>query len=297
MNRRGISTIELVLVLALGGIVASGVASMLRRQQRFFSTLAMLVEARSSLRDATDILPGELRALTAGDGEVLAFSDSSLEIRSTVGIAIACDTVAGSTAINLSPLRRIGLPQLASYTTTPQPGDMALVFDERSPDSSTDDTWLALDVAAAAPVSNVCVASPLLSASDVNVPRLQLRFTASLAPSVRPGAFVRIVRRVRYRFYRSGTSEWYLGYSEWDGAGYGVVQPVSGPYAPYSRRGTSGLTLRYFDASGYSVTAQTDAPRIVRVDVVVRGASRQSLSGPSASVTDSQAVSVATRNR
>ena len=73
--------------------------------------------------------PAEIRALSPADGDVLAFSDSSLEIRATIGTAIACDTVSGGGAIDLAPVARPGTPPLSAFATTPQPGDVALVYD------------------------------------------------------------------------------------------------------------------------------------------------------------------------
>jgi hypothetical protein len=288
-----------MVALVLGGLVAAAVANVLRRQQRFFTSAAVLVEQRVSLRDATGILPGELRALAPVAADVMAFSDSALDIRATIGAAIACDTVAGGGAIDLAPVRPVGEPPLASFTMTPQAGDVALVYDARSPRDETDDVWLSLDVTDVTSRTTACAASPLLTPADAKTPRMQLRFAASVrvASSVRPGAYVRVLRRVRYRFYRASTGDWYLGYSEWDGTAFSVVQPVSGPFAPYSRRGASGLTLRYFDAQGAPLTPPDDASRIARIDIAVRGAVRESLAGPSVALSDSQAVSVAVRNR
>ena len=116
-----------------------------------------------------------------------------------------------------------------------------------------------------------------------------------LPPTIGPGAFVRVLRRVRYRLYRAGTGEWYLGYTEWDGTAFGVVQPVSGPFASYSQRaGASGLALRYLDDAGAQLTLAEDAGRIARVEVVARSLPGNGLSDRSS--TDSQSVTVRPRN-
>jgi hypothetical protein len=108
---------------------------------------------------------------------------------------------------------------------------------------------------------------------------------------------VRVLRRVRYRFYRSTDAQWFLGYSEWGGTAFGSVQPVSGPYAAYSRRGASGLRLRYFDAASSELVEPEDAARIARVEIVVRGAASMGMSGVARTFTDSQAITVNVRNR
>jgi type II secretory pathway pseudopilin PulG len=296
MKRAGVSTIELLIVMVIGGVVASTVGGVLRRQQRFFTNASSLVEQRVSLRDATGILAGELRALSPGGGDILAFSDSALEMRATIGTAIACDTVAGGGAIELVPAAGPSSRPLSAYTTSPQAGDVALVFDAAASDASAAG-WTTLEVASASPRTDVCATSRLIDPAS-GAARLELRFASSarLPSTVRPGAFVRVLRRVRYRFYRTSASQWFLGYAEWDGIGFGGVQPVSGPYAPYSRGGGSGLSLRYFDRAGAPVTAPADAGRIARIQISVRGPAGGSLSGSTRVVTDSQAITVRVRN-
>jgi hypothetical protein len=291
----GFTTVELMVALVLGGIVMAAVGTVLRRQQRFYANAAALVEQRVSLRDVTGILPGELRALAPGGGDVLAFSDSALELRATIGTAIACDTVPGGSGLALAAAsgRRASL---SWFTTAPQAGDIALVYDGGASDRADDDSWISRSVAAVASNPSVCVGSPF-TPSDAGAPPLLVRFAiGGVPPSVRPGAFVRILRRVRYRFYRAGTGDWYLGYSEWSGAGFTVVQPVSGPFAAYSSRGASGVALRYFDEGGVELVYPGDAARIARVGIVARGVARGTLAG-TRPVTDSQAVGIRVRNR
>jgi len=298
-GHRAFTTVELMVGLVVGGIVAAGVATVLRRQQRFFTNASMMVEQRFSLRDATGILPGEVRALAPGSGDVLAFSDSSLDMRATIGAGIVCDTLAGAAGVALAPSPSNGRAVLSSLTTTPQAGDIALVFDARVPERAVDDAWIAFDVASVAWSTVACSRSPLTDPPGPGALRMVLRFppSAVVPQTVTSGAFVRVLRRVRYRFYRAGTGEWYLGYAEWDGVGFGIVQPVSGPFASYSRRQGSGLELRYFDDAGTQLFAPGDAARIARVDVVVRGAAREALNGSRAQLTDSQSVTVRVRNR
>jgi len=295
MSSVGFTTVELMVALVLGGIVMAAIGTVLRRQQRFYANAAALVEQRVSLRDVTGILPGELRALSPAGGDVLAFSDSAVELRATIGTAIACDTVpgGGGLALAAASARRASL---SSFTTAPQAGDIALVYDGGATDRADDDSWISLNVGAVAPSPAVCVGSPF-TPSDAGGPPLLVRFASGgVPPSVGPGAFVRLLRRVRYRFYRAGTGDWYLGYSEWSGTAFTVVQPVSGPFAAYSYPGASGVALRYFDESGVDLVNPGDAAKIARVGIVARGVARGSLAG-GRPVTDSQAVGVRVRNR
>ena len=291
-KRFGWTTIELMIVVTIGSVLSAGVLTVLRRQQRFFATATGLIEQRVSLRDATAILPSELRMLAPGD--VIAFSDTSLDVRVTIGTSVVCDTLAGSVAL-VAPGAGTD-PQLTTFATTPQPGDLALLYDTGSATSEQDDGWVPFEIAGLAPNASACAVTPFVDRSNLTIP-LQLRFAGGvLPPTVSPGTFVRILRRVRYRFYRAGTGDWYLGYAEWSGSAFGVVQPVSGPFAAYSR-GAGGLTLRYLDASGAQVVAGDDPRLIARVGITVRGATREALSSPRVRLVDSQSITVHLRNR
>lgn len=301
--RFGFTLVELLVVLVIGAAIAAAVSQVLRRQQRFYANAASLVEQRVHLRDAAGIIPGELRALAPGAGDVLAFSDSSLDIYATVGVAIACDTLPAGTGLDLAPARLASGTVLSAFSTAPQPGDVALVSDIAAVAVAADTgaaasaAWVPAEIATAAPVVGACASSPVLDPiADAVAPRLRLQFAVGvrLPSTVRPGAFVRVVRRIRYRFYRAGSGEWYLGYAEWSGTAFGIVQPVSGPFASYAR---GGFSLRYFDDAGEELYAGADATRIARITIVVRGAASEGLAGIARAAGDSQSVAVRVRNR
>ena len=297
--RRGFTTVELIVVVVIAGVLSAAIATLLRRQQRFYTRAARMVEHRVSLRDATSILPAELRALSPGGGDVLAASDSSLEIRATIGAGVACNVAPDGSSVTVAPVAALRGTALAAFGTSPQPGDIALVFDAGVPDDSLDDRWTVREVASTDAVESSCLA-PLDAIELAGLPALRLGFGvgSSLAASVRPGAFVHVVRRVRYRLYRAATGDWYLGYAEWDGAGYAVVQPVSGPFAAYSRSAaTTGLLLRYLDANGVEVTPGADVRQITRVEVVARSVLSGGLSTDAAELRDAQDITVRVRNR
>jgi hypothetical protein len=299
MRRRGVTTIELVVVLAVAGVLSAAIGTLLRRQQRFYTRAASIVEHRASLRDATAILPAELRALSPAGGDVLAFSDSSLEIRATIGAGIVCSVGADGSSIDIAPATPALAGTLAAFSTTPQSGDVALVYDPRLPDDPDDDRWAARSVSSVAAIADACATSPLITADRAALPRLRLRLVAgSSIPATANGAFAHVLRRVRYRLYRSSTADWYLGYSEWDGTAYTVVQPVSGPFAAYSRQSaTTGLSFRYFDVDGGEVLSIGDVSRITRVEVAARAARAGGLSTDAEPLRDAQDITVRLRNR
>lgn len=296
----GFTLVEVLIALIVGGSVAAALVGVLRRQQRFYVDAGSLVAQRVALRDATGIIPGELRSLAPRAGDVIAFSDSSLEIHATIGAAIACDTVAGGESIHVAPGASSGTPAiLAAFTTTPEQGDVALIFDAGAEATETDDRWSALQIADVSSGSGLCDASPFADGIPPARVSVRLRFASAerVSATVQPGAFVRVLRRVRYRFYRAGTGEWFLGYAEWNGTGFEPVQPVSGPFAPYDARGPSGLRFRYFDRDDAELTAGADPSRIARVEVTARGATGSGLSRSGAIPPESQTVTIRLRNQ
>jgi len=300
LRRHGFTLVELLIVLVVGGTVAAAATRRLQRQQRFYTSAGSLVMQRASLRDATGIIPGDIRALSAVDGDIIAFSDSSIEMRATIGSAIACDTVAGGAALHLAPDQvSDATPSVfASFATMPDGGDIALVYDSGTDDAS-DDQWVSATIDRVSSGTDLCAASPfapIVRPGSASV-RLDLVAGDRLPPTVRPGAFVRVVRRVRYRFYRASTAEWFLGYSTWNGTTLGAVQPVSGPYAPYRPDSRSGFALRFFDGAGGRVTSEMDPRSIVRIEISARGDARAGLSGGGAAPPDSQTVTIRLRNR
>ena len=299
MTRHGFTLVELLIVLIVGGMVATAATRLLQRQQRFYTSAGSLVMQRVSLRDATGIIPGEIRALSAADGDVIAFSDSSLEIRATIGSAIACDTASGGAALHLAPdqLSDATPAVLASFVTMPDRGDVALVYDGGADDPS-DDRWLSATIDGVSSGVDLCAGSPFAALVRPGTGSVRLQFSAGdeLAATVRPGAFVRVVRRVRYRFYRASTAEWFIGYSTWNGTTLGAVQPVSGPFAPYRDDGRSGFALRFFDSAGARLTSEMDPRRIARIEISVRGGAKEAMSGGGSSPPDSQTVTIRLRN-
>ena len=226
------------------------------------------------------MLPAEMRALSPAAGDVMAFSDSALEIRATIGAAVACDTVAGGEAIDLAPVRAAARDPLAAYGTTPQPGDIALVFDGGLADRSTsDDAWRRCRSAAVASahqrVRRITVAGRHRDAARARL-RLRSRSARACPPSLRPGAFVHVASprplpALPRRHVRLVPGLLGMGRRRVQRC----VQPVSGPFAPYSRRaGSSGLAAALPRRHGAAPSRlRPTRARIARVEVVARAES------------------------
>ncbi len=99
---------------------------------------------------------------------------------------------------------------------------------------------------------------------------LTATLVSARASAIQVGAVVCILRPVRYSLYEAASGRWYLGFEEQQRGAWSTVEPVSGPYVASTGGAGSGLQFAYFDTLGVSTT---DASRLGRVDVALRGAS------------------------
>jgi hypothetical protein len=132
----------------------------------------------------------------------------------------------------------------------------------------------------------------------------QLTIESATKTIVRKGAPVRFIRRARYSIYKSSDGLWYLGYRRCNASGppsCAAIQPLSGPYRAYGKKGTaSGLSFRYFDSGGAELPTGSSGLSLARVDIVLRGESarRVAMAGDAQSTfKDSIIVPVSPRNR
>lgn len=301
--RRGFTLAELLIVVVLLGLVGSAITTLVVRQQRFYRGANEIIDTRSQLRQAASIIPTELRGLSSIGGDIQALGPQLLQFRAPLGTSIVCQKLLAN-QVALPPATLASGTVLTSFLGTPAAGDVVYVYDDGASDGGSDDSWVPLTISAVAEVTTACLpATGFTAAGDATQPRYQVTFTSAVPANVRVGAPMRFTRPVRYSLYQASDRLWYLGYEQFAAGAWTGVQPVSGPYlagdaaAPADR----GLEFRYFDEGGAAITAIADAARVARVDVVVRGQTRQpvQLSGaaPTAAFRDSLNVTIAIRNR
>jgi hypothetical protein len=256
-----VSLVELVVTMALLGVVLAFIARTLIGQQRLYqATHAREMLDRAS-RQAVLILAGELEPVFAQGGDLTAgqATDSAVEFQSLVGAAIACDVQ--GLGVRLPAATDTGAPALATYVTTPAVGDRVLAFDAESDPEQWRERVIVGFRAGGAPCA-------WAGAHD----GYTLTLDSSLA--VAPLTAVRVTRRTRYSLYRGGDGQWYLGMRDWNSGTlrFNTIQPVSGPYLPYNRRASaSGVSFTYVDSSDRPLaTPVAIAAAVRRVDVTVR---------------------------
>jgi type II secretory pathway pseudopilin PulG len=300
--RSGVSLAEIIVVLALIGVLGSAIGLTLIRQQRFYRGTSELLQARESVRDAMELLSTDIRGTSVAD-TVRLVADTSIELFANIGSSIVCQTIGGN---------GVGLPAassrrgnaLTAFLTQPDTGDVAVFLGDSIEGASEWERHRIIGFGARS-LGVTCPGDSIFSRepADAGAKGFFLELSAPLSSHVRVGAPVRFIRRGRYSFYRASDGRWYLGYRRCNAVGAsacGVIQPLSGPYRDYSAdpRNT-GLLFEYFDESGNRLTPDASALTLARFEITARAESRQRIvvEGRVRVPRDSAMVAIAIRNR
>lgn len=288
LSRRGVTLLELVVSLALLGIVCAGVYRVLVSSQRTYFAQTQRLDLQQTLRAAAMLLPAELRELDASDGDIAAMTSTSLTIRAPRQLGFLCAPPEFGprgvvlTAATLTIREDLFFGSRGFNSTT----DSIFVFYEGEPRTSTDDGWLRGRLTADP--------APMACADGTPGRRLfaQLVFGVHQHASsehVPNGAPVRGYEPVTYSMYRAADGRWYLGLQSrlWGSA----PQPLVGPL-----RGAAGVMFEYFDTRGAATAA---AAEVAEIRIAVRVESAQPVRqgrGPPTYLTDSLVTRVSLRN-
>lgn len=297
-NRGGFSLAEIMVALVLLGIVCGGIMTVIMRQQTFYRSATDVIDTRQQIRQATTVIPVDLRGVSSVGGDIIAMSDSALDVRSNIGSGILCSH--NATQITIPPENLANGKAFTSFLTKPQVNDVAIIFNDSTP-GNQDDTWQIVSITGIDSTLAGCAAFTSGSV-DATKYRYVYNVTPNLSSLIVDGAPVRFARRAKYATYQSPSDNlWWLGYRECrgDGSGCAAIQPVSGPYRPYVPNDTvnSGISFVYRDVAN----AVTNVPtNVARIELFVHGQTQApvSLGGGTAAVyKDYQKVTIAIRNR
>ena len=307
LKRRSIKAFTLVEVVLAATVASAAAAFMigtLARQQKFYSSASASLDSHAQLRDAADVLTTDIRSAAVSLLGLPVMRDSAIETFSTIATSVMC-TAPSAVSATFPPIRLTSGTTLTSMLALPDTGDIALVYTYPAgiPDSGS---WETLRIAAfnTRSVSAGCPAATGFT-EDADAagggPAYSVTFASSPTRSLIPGLPVHFVRRARYSLYKSSDNRWYLGYRRCSSSGgCAAIQPVSGPYDPYSSTGASGLAFKYFDQAGTPLGPTAISNNVARVDITIRGRSARNanLAGDAvASYRDSIVTSVSPRNR
>jgi hypothetical protein len=132
--------------------------------------------------------------------------------------------------------------------------------------------------------------------------RVTLSSAALPLASLATPTFAYFARPARFSFYRSGTGEWFLGWTEWNvaTASWNVIQPVAGPYVPYSATGSSGMRFDFRDSLWRALAPQSSPAGVAEIGITARTLTRAPVHMPGLPWTrhaDSLRIGAALRNR
>jgi prepilin-type N-terminal cleavage/methylation domain-containing protein len=299
-RRKGITLIEVIVVLVLIGVVGGAIGITLVRQQRFYRGTTELLQSREGVRDAMELLSTEIRGMAVAD-TVRLLADSAIEFFANVGSSVVCQRL-GATSLGLPGVAAGRGNALTALTTTPDTGDIAAFHNDSI------DAWERHRISGFGPRSLAVTCPPsseLGGNADVTSGSIGFLLLLATPPSARisVGAPVRFLRRGRYSLYHASDGDWYLGYRRCNAVGAstcGAIQPLSGPYRGYSSDpGRTGLGFEYFDRSGKALAPDESPLDIARIDITARAESRHRINveGRVSIPSDSATISIALRNQ
>lgn len=262
MGRRGTTLVELVVSLALFGLVAALILAALVNHQRAARSARASATEEAAVREAVAVASRALRGAAAQDVLASVSGDSALEFMAPVGAGQGCANGNRLVAAAPSPVHTASL---ASYQAAPREGDRVLVLDGRA------HGWAALETR----IVRIEDGGPPCAVAGV----APVRQVTLVVDSVLPAglAVFTLSRRTRFTLYRGGDGDWQLGMREWNPRlnRLDAVQPVAGPLARrHPDRVRSGLVFVFRDSVGRLLALPLDSGAVASVEIVARSASR-----------------------
>ncbi len=315
--------IEIMVSLVLLGIVSGVIMRVIMRQQRFYQGVNQIMTQRSQLRQATAVLPVDLRSLSSIGDDIIVATDSSMEFMVNVGTGAVCEVVDNKNQVAMPPDTLASGQDITSWYGTAEPdptGDdiaySVYIYNDSVTLGNEDDYWkqynlidihhdAARCLTKYAEITDVGKQRPILEVTDPTGASDPVT-GGPLSQYINVGAPVRIARRVKYSLYKEADGKWYLGFARYlkSTMNYEAPSPVSGPYDPYGT--ASGVGFRYYDVDGSEIASGANAAnreKIARVDLIVRARTSANVraagiqGGADQQYRDSLAVSVMLRNR
>lgn len=208
-RRTGAGLAELVVSLALAGVVMATASRSVVQQLRLHRERDAQAQADAIVREVSEVLRAEIGH---ADAAVRVLGDTAIELASQRIAASACEQSAA----------RLVVPSNAAWWSAPHAGDSVALLDTLARSE-----WHAAIVATGTQRATAACPSggTRLTLSDLppaTVPSIQVP--------------VRVWRILRYMVYRASDNTWWLG-ERACAPGCGSAQPIAGPLLPPSQRG------------------------------------------------------------
>lgn len=262
--RSGFTLVELLMVVLLSAIVMGSIYQMIIVQQRSDMNQRAVIETQQNERAALAVITGDLKEISAADGDITAADSLSLTFRALTKAGFSCAKSGSDDWLDVAVM---GQPFVA--------GDTVYVFEENDPATGNDDSWLRLDVSSVA-------ASTIAACGNVNplgaTSWQRLTFSGSVLANVDAGTLVRGYTPMRHRIADSGEFGQLLRRSATAPSWTAVETPIIEKLATIAE---GGLRFRYFDAAGSAMdygTLSSNLNRIMRVQVKIAAKSEREVS-------------------
>lgn len=273
--RSGMTLVELLVALVLFSCFGAIALAQIATTGRSLSALADRAGSQSALWHGRDVIATELRSVAPGSGDLLSVSDSSVRYRGFVASGVVCLTP-DTLALELLPDSLASGARPATGMTSVNPGDALLLFDEGVARGSADDRWLSYAVTQVSATAAACRLSPYLD-PVLDVGRIGYRVEVAgpvpIPRTVSAGAAVRILRPARLALYRASTTDWYLGWADWNSSlgAWNGIQPVAGGYRPYAAHPwPGGVELGVRDSANAVLPTPGGVPSAARLELTLR---------------------------
>ena len=250
LNRKGFTLVELMMALLLFSKAATAIVETFSLHQRTVGAQAERIALQQNLRAGLAVLPAELRALNAAEGDIVKMSATSITIRALRQLAVLCQVpVLGGASVTLT------VRQTPFYGTQfDHTRDGIYVFYDGDESLRSDDAWVSGRLTSA-PVNTAKCSDGKPAYSFTT--SLSLGALPAVTGRIQSGAPVWGYRQTTYGVFQQEDGRWYVGMKDSSAA----LTPVVGPLV-----GSNGLRFTYYDANGL-VTA--DSSRVARIGVAI----------------------------
>ena len=262
LRNRGFTLVEMVVVLALMGIVMGALYQSIVATQRTTSAQFQRIAVQQTTRAAAMYVSNLLRELDAADDDILLSQATSLRFRAMRWTGVLCTVPVENAGEVQFTIRR----QFLFGIRGPDAALDSILLWLDDPLNGTDDTWLYGGLQSS--VAGVC--DDLSAGTTLRVVISAGGDNDTAEDFVKLGAPVRGFHIEEISLYQVGTEYW-LGRRTANRAGvWEVVRPLVGPLMD------NGLAFSYFDVNGAPPARTT---QIASIGVTVRGRSARQVSG------------------
>ena len=252
LNRKGFTLVELMMALLLFSMAATAIVETFSLHQRTVGAQAERIALQQNLRAGLAVLPAELRALNAAEGDIVKMSATSITIRALRQLAVLCQVpVLGGPSVTLT------VRQTPFYGTQfDNTRDGIYIFYDGDESLRSDDAWVSGRLTSA-PVNTAKCSDGKAAYSFTTT--LTLGALPAVTGAIASGAPVRGYRQITYGVFQHTDGRWYVGLKDSSAA----MTPLIGPLA-----GSNGLTFTYYDGNN---VVTTDSSKVARIGITIVG--------------------------